>query len=225
MSDSIELVAHKRQVQGKAVKSVRDAGNLPAVVYGRGIKSESIAVDSREMARVYAQAGGSKLISLKIGTTAPRNVLIHDVQTGSLRGELRHIDFYAVRMNEKLTAGVPLHFIGESNAVYQGEGTLVKQIEEIEVECLPADLPESIEVDISVLADFETTITLADLDLPKGVELVDDDDLTQLVAKVEPPRSEAEMAELEESVSEELPETVAEDQTAVKEESGGGADR
>lgn len=225
MSDSIELVAQKRSVRGKAVRAMRVAGHVPAIVYGRGIASEPITVDSREMERVFGQAGGSKLIALKVGTAQPRNVLIHDVQVGSLRGELRHVDFYAVRMNEKLTAEVPLHFVGESNAVYQDEGTLVKQLEAVEVECLPANLPEAIEVDISVLSDFETTITLADLKLPKGVELAESDDLTQLVAKVEPPRSEAEMAELEEVVSQELPEGVVEEQVAVKEESGGGADR
>jgi large subunit ribosomal protein L25 len=225
MSENIELVAHKRTVRGKSVRTVRASGQVPAVIYGRDMKNESITVDGREMEKAFAQAGGSKLIALKVGTAPLRNVLIHDVQTGALRGELRHVDFYAVRMNEKLTAEVPLHFVGESNAVYQGEGTLVKPLEMVEVECLPADLPEAIEVDISVLSDFEATITLGDLKLPKGVDLVDSDDLNQLVAKVEPPRSEAEMAELEEAVSEELPEAVAEDQTAVKEESGGGADR
>jgi large subunit ribosomal protein L25 len=128
-------------------------------------------------------------------------------------------------MDEKLTAEVPLHFVGESDAVRNADGTLVKQMEAVEVECLPGDLPENIEVDITILADFEQTITLADLILPKGVELADADDLTQLVAKVEAPRTDAEMAELEEGVAAELPEGVAEEQTVVKEGSGGSADR
>ncbi|HEY6737153.1 MAG TPA: 50S ribosomal protein L25 [Candidatus Saccharimonadia bacterium] len=222
--EAIELVAAKRSTVGKKVAALRAAGSVPAVVYGRGVESESIEINAREMERVFAQAGGNKIVALKVGSGKPRNVLIHDVQTGGLRGELRHVDFYAVRMNEKLTAEVPLHFVGESSAVRQDDGVLVRQMEAVEVSCLPADLPEAIEVDITPLADFDQTITLGDLKLPKGVELAEDD-LTQLVAKVEPPRSEAEMAELEESVEGELPEGVAEDQTAVKEENSGSADR
>lgn len=224
--EAIELVAAKRSVSGKKVGTLRTAGVVPAVVYGRGVESESIEVNGREMERVYSQAGGNKIVALKVGSGKPRNVLIHDVQTGSLRGELRHVDFYTVRMDEKLTAEVPLHFVGESDAVRNAEGVLVKQMESVDVECLPGDLPESIEVDITLLTDFEASITLADLKLPKDVELADADDLTQLVAKVEAPRTDAEMAELEEGVATELPEGVAEEQpAAVKEDSGGRADR
>lgn len=210
--ETIQLVAAKRTAAGKAVQALRAAGKVPAVIYGRGIDSESIEVDSREIAKIYAQAGGNKIVALKVGSGKARNVLIHDVQEGSLRGELQHVDFYAVRMDELLTAEIPLHFVGESDAVYKEEGTLLKQLEAVEVECLPADLPESIEVDISVLSNFETTITLGDLTLPKGVTLVDED-MDQLIAKVEPPRTEAEMAELDEGVTEELPEAVAEEQS------------
>ena len=222
--EALELAAAKRSVTGKAVRTIRAAGLVPGVVYGHGMKPESVEMPAKQVERVFAQAGSNKIVALKVGSGRAKNVLIHDVQLGALRGELQHVDFYAVRMDEELKTEIPLRFTGESTAVYQDEGTLVKQTESVEVSCLPADLPEAIEVDISVLDDFEKTITLADLVMPKGVKLVDDD-LTQLVAKIDPPRSDEEMAELEEGVSEELPEGVAEEQTAVKEENEGDMDR
>jgi len=128
-------------------------------------------------------------------------------------------------MDEVLKAEVPIHYVGESNAVFQGEGTLVKGLEMVEVECLPGDLPQSIEADIAVLDDFEKSITLADLKLPKGVKFVEED-LTMLVAKVEPPRSDAELAELEEAVEGGVPESaMEEDPIVVSEENEGDKDR
>jgi len=201
----IELAAAKRTLVGKHSRKLRASGKVPVVLYGRGVKvSEPLEVDAREMERVYEVAGGNKIVALKVGSAKPHNVLIHEVQLGGLRGEVMHVDFYAVNMAEEITAEIPLHYVGESNAVYRDEGTLVKQLETVEVRSLPGDLPESIEVDITLLDDFEKTITLGDLVIPAGVKLVDED-LEQLVAKVEPPRSEAEMAELEEPVGDTAP--------------------
>jgi len=225
--EAIELTAEKRTVRGRKARVLRSGGKVPAVVYGRGVKSELLEVESRELEKVYAKTGGNKIVALKIGSGRARNVLIYDVQHGALRGELTHADFYVVRMDEVLRAEVPLHFAGESTAVYRDEGTLLKNMEAVEVECLPGDLPESIEVDISVLDDFEKTITLADLALPEGVKLVHED-LGALVARVEPPRSDEEMAELDQAVNEqaELPEGVKEEAPAVvSEDSGGREDR
>jgi large subunit ribosomal protein L25 len=222
--ETIELVAAKRTSLGKKNQALREKGLVPAVIYGREVKSEPIEVPAKEMERIYTQAGGNKIIALKVGAGRVRNVLIHEVQLGGVRGELRHIDFYVVRMDEEITTEIPLHFTGESTAVYQQEGTLVKQIESVEVTCLPGDLPESLEVDISVLDDFEKVVTLADLDIPKNVTLTEED-LSLTVAKVEPPRSDEEMAELDEAVEAELPEGVAEEQVAVKEENEGDMDR
>lgn len=225
--DKIELEATKRFVRGKKNQELRASGRIPGVVYGRGVKSEPVEIDSRVIQKIYAHAGGNKILALKVGDGRARNVLIHDVQHGSLRGELTHVDFYVVRMDEELKAEIPLHFVGESTAVYQGEGTLVKNLEVIEVECLPGDLPESLEIDISTLDDFEKTITLADVAMPAGVKLVTEE-LDTLVAKVEPPRTDAEIAELEETVDEaaELPEGVKEDiPVVVSEENEGDKDR
>lgn len=226
--DKIELVAEKRTVEGKSNnhnKALRAAGKVPAVVYGHGLKSESLELDGKAIERVYRVAGGNKIVALKVGEGRSRNVLIQDVQHGSARGEIMHADFYVVRMDELLKAEVPVHFIGESNAVFQDEGTLVKGLEMIEVECLPGDLPDHLEADIAVLDDFEKSITLADLVLPKGVKLTEED-LTTLIAKVDPPRSDEEMAELDEVVEGGVPDSAKEeDPIVVSEENEGDKDR
>lgn len=225
--DKIELAAAKRVHTGRKVRELRANGKVPAVVYGRGVKSEPLEVEARVLERVFAKAGGNKIVSLKVGDGRARNVLIHDVQRGALQGELTHADFYAIRMDEALKAEVPLRFVGESTAVYQDEGTLLKNLEAVEVECLPADLPEAIEVDISGLDDFEKTITVADLSMSAGVKLLIEDS-EMLVARVDPPRSEEEMAELDEAIDEaaELPEDAKEDvPTVVSEENEGDKDR
>jgi len=225
--EKIELVASKRTMRGKKNRGLRAAGQVPAVLYGRGVKSESLTLEAKQLERVYRQAGGNKIVALKVGEGRSRNVLIHDTQHGAARGELTHVDFYVVRMDEELKAEVPVHFVGESTAVYQDEGTLVKSMEMVAVECLPADLPESLELDISVLDNFEKTLTLGDLRLPAGVKLVEED-LGMVIARVEPPRTDEELAELEEAVDEaaELPEGVQEEEpVVVSEENEGDKDR
>lgn len=223
--DKIELVADKRTASGKKNRLLRAAGKVPAIVYGHGVKSEPVELEAKAMERIYRSAGGNKIVSLKIGDGKSRNVLIQDVQHGSARGEITHADFYVVRMNELLKAEVPVFFTGESNAVFQDEGILVKGLEMVEVECLPGDLPESLEADISALDDFEKNITLADLKIPKGVKLVEED-LTVLIAKVEAPRSDEAMAELDEAVEGGVPESaMEEDPIVVSEENEGDKDR
>jgi large subunit ribosomal protein L25 len=223
--EKIELVAEKRTVSGKKNSLLRAQGKIPAVVYGHGVASEPLELESKVIEKIYRNAGGNKIVALKVGSGKARNVLIQDVQHGSSRGEITHVDFYVVRMDELLKAEVPVHFIGESNAVFQDEGTLVKGLEMVEVECLPGDLPDMLEADISVLDDFEKTITLADLVIPEGVSLVEED-LTVIIAKVEAPRSDEEIAELDEAVEGGVPESVLEeDPIVVSEENEGGKDR
>jgi large subunit ribosomal protein L25 len=225
--EKIELAAVKRTVLGKRNRKLRAEGKVPAVVYGHGVRNEPLELDAKVMERVYGRAGGNKIISLKVGEGRAKNVLIHDVQREASRGELVHVDFYVVRMDEEIRTSVPLHYVGESTAVYQQEGTLVKNLDAVEVEALPGELPESIEVDIAGLDDFEKSITLADLTIPAGVKLVEED-LGTLVAKVEPPRTQEEMEELEEPVdeAEELPENVKEEaEVVVAEENEGDKDR
>jgi large subunit ribosomal protein L25 len=216
-SDKIVLTVSARTALGKANVALRQSGQTPAVMYGHGAESQSISVDSRILEKAYAQAGGNKIIGLKIEDARLKNALFHDVQHDA-RGAISHVDFYIVRMDEKLKAEVPLHFTGESTAVYQQEGSLIQPIQTIEVEALPADLPEQIEVDISILDDFEKTITVGDLPVPGNVEVLTPAD--ELVAKVEPPRSDEELEALDEEIDEkaEMPEGAVEDTEVVTED-------
>ncbi len=224
--EKLTLAVTTRTERGKKNAQLRAEGKIPATAYGHDHVAQSLVVDSRVIERIYDQAGGNKIIELKVDGTKAENVLIQDVQRNPLNDAIIHADFYVVNMNEVLTAEVPLHFVGESTAVYQDEGVLLKNLEAIEVECLPGDLPESIEVDISVLDDFEKTITVADLKIPAGVKLLVEEPETILVVRVEPPRSDAEMAELDEELKDELPEGVAEElPIVVSEENEGDKDR
>lgn len=217
MSDKVVLNLMPRAAIGKANRKLRADGQTPAVVYGQGGEAEAVSVESRSLTKAYQQAGGNKIIGIKVDDARQKNALFHDVQTDA-RGNIAHVDFYLVKMNEKLKADVPIHITGESTAVYQQEGSLVQPLQTIEVEALPADLPESFNVDISVLDDFEKSITVSDLKTPEGVEILTAPE--ELIAKVEPPRSDEELEALDEEIDEqaELPEDVKEDQQVVTED-------
>ena len=203
MVDVIELAAQKREVTGKQVRAIRAEGNVPAVLYGHGTESQSLSVSQRSLTKVFSDAGSNKIVSLSIGDAKPNSVMIQDVQVDPRTGAIMHADFYKVKMNEKIKAEIPLHFVGESVAVYKLEGSLIQGLTTVEVESLPANLPENIEVDIAVLDDFDKSIHVSDLTIPGNVELLTD--TSELVAKVEPPRSDEELEELDAEVVEEVP--------------------
>lgn len=199
--EQIAIQATKREVSGKRVKTLRAAGKLPAVLYGHNVENQQLEINERDFAKAFKAAGESTIINLMVdGKTQP--VLIHDVQNHYLNDQPIHVDFYAVNMTEKLKVRIPIHFIGESPAVKAMGGTLVKNLSEVEVECLPADLPQAFEVDISVLNTFEDAIRLSDLKVGSKVEIIGN--LEEQVANVVPPRSEEEMAALNEEVKEDV---------------------
>ncbi|MCC7355388.1 MAG: 50S ribosomal protein L25 [Anaerolineae bacterium] len=175
MPVQIELAAEPREVQGRRVKQMRSQGWIPAVVYGHHTAPRSLQIELRALSKVLARAGESRLISLQVaGGETPQTVLVREVQRDVLNHLPLHVDFYEVSMTEKLRATVPLHFVGRSPLVASGDALLNEALTEIEVECLPADLPESIEVDISRLTDFDAIILVKDLQVSSGVELLAD---------------------------------------------------
>lgn len=201
---TLELTVKIRKTLGKKVKSLRKKGFLPAVLYGIKDKSASLEVDYSKFEKLFSEAGESTVIKLKVGNEN-KNVLIHDFSRDPISGKFIHVDFYEVRMDKPITADVLLVFEGESSAVKEQDGILVKNISEVEVEALPADLPHEIKVDISVLNTFDDRIHVKDLKVASGVKILAEPD--EVVASVTPPRSEAELAALEEKV-EEKPEEV-----------------
>lgn len=191
-----KLAAKSRSEKG--LGGLRKAGLIPGVVYGRGVASRSVSVEAIPFRKVLAEAGESSLVDLEIEGGEGVKVLIHDIQTDPLRDDVTHVDFLQVRMDEKIVTDIPLAFVGESLAVKGLGGTLVKNHDSLEVECLPGDLVREIEVDITPLATFEDTIRVRDLTLPKGITVLDEPEET--VVLVEPPRSDEEMKELESKV-------------------------
>jgi large subunit ribosomal protein L25 len=182
--EQIELKTQKRTVLGKKVKSLRLEGLIPAVLYGHETESLPLQVEERELNRVLAQAGGHRLIALKIGRARKRRMaLARDVQWDVISGKPLHIDFYAVVMTEKVTTEVPLVFVGEAPAAEAAAGVMVLQgLDGIEIECLPGDLIEAIEVDLSGLEEIDQAIYVKDLQVPPAVEILTDAE--EMVAKV-----------------------------------------
>jgi len=193
------ISAKKREITGMKVEQLREKGLLPAVLYGPNHKNLPIELDFKEFNQTFKKAGQSSLITLQVeGDKVP--VLIHDYQRDPLSEDITHVDFYAPNMTEETEVTVPLIFIGEASAVKDLKGTLVKNISEIEVKCLPQDIPHSVEVDISALLDFESRILIKDIKLSAKVHaLRGEDDIVALVAA--PQDVEAQLAEtIEENV-------------------------
>jgi len=184
------LVAEARDVTGKAVKRLRSAGRLPAVVYGHGVESSNLSIDTREFDLLRRHVGVNALVDLKVGSEKANPVLIHDVHIHPVNRRPLHVDLFLVRMTEELTVDVPLVTTGSSEAVSGLGGTLIHPTETIRVRALPDHLPQSIQYSIDSLVDFDSAIHVRELAIPDDVTLVTEPD--EVVAKVLPPRIEIE---------------------------------
>ncbi len=198
----IRLEAQTRTHEGKKVRQLREQGIVPAVVYGHSKESKNIQLKLRDLERAYKNAGENTLIDLVVDNDSPIRVLIHDVSHDAISDYIQHVDFYAVNMSEKIHAEVVLHFVGISPAVKEAGGTLMKTKDSIEIKCLPQDLISEKEVDISALKTFEDAIHVRDIEFPASVEVLDDSE--EILASVAPPRSEEELAELNQTVTEDI---------------------
>jgi large subunit ribosomal protein L25 len=196
--EQIELKAEKRTIIGKRVKSLRREGIIPALLYGPKTEPVPIQCDERELQRVLAWAGGTNLISLRIGDAGkPKMTLASEVQRDAITNELYHVDFYQVVMTEKVSAEVNIVLTGQSPAVQQADAMLLQGADSVEIECLPGDLIHSIEVDVSTLLEIDDAIYVKDLQVPANIAILTDGD--ELVAKVQRLRL-AEEEEVEEEV-------------------------
>src|SRR3989344_7443223 len=191
----VELKAKPRIELGKKTNALRRAGFLPAVVYGDKVPAQPIQVSYKDFEKTYREAGESTLVSLDVNGKK-FNVLIYDVSHDALTWKPLHVDFYAGRMDKEIRTKVPIEFIGESLAVKNEGGILVKVMQEIEVEALPQDLPHGLKADLSGLSAFKARILVKDISLPKGVKVISDPEET--VVLVEAPRSEEELAAIKE---------------------------
>ncbi|MEL6802469.1 MAG: 50S ribosomal protein L25 [Bacteroidota bacterium] len=163
-------------------------GMIPAVVYGPKQEATSLAINKVAFEKTFKEAGESTIITLN-GLGEALEVLVHDIAFNPTRGGVQHVDFYAIERGKELTTNVALEFIGEAPAEKQN-GVLTKALHEVEVTCRPSALPKHIEVDVSVLVDFDAAIRVSDLVLPEGVKIENDTDET--VAVVTPVKEETE---------------------------------
>ncbi len=159
-------------------------------------------VENRAFNKLFTAAGYTTMLTLSLADGKEHPVFIRDVQVHPLKNTITHIDFYQVRMDEAITANVPLKFVGEAPAVKNMSGVFVRNIDELEVEALPKDLPHDIEVDISSLDNFDAVIHVSDIKLPEGVKTYKEG--TEVVALVQPPRSEQEIEALSAEVKEDV---------------------
>jgi len=196
-----KLAAARRDVTGKKVAYLRRDGRLPAVVFGRGLSSDNVSLDTHEFESLRRHAGPNTLIDLSVDGAASAPVLVYGVQTHRVTRRPLHVDLYVVRMTEELTVDVALVSEGVSEAIENAGGTLLHVIDHVRVRALPDHLPEAIHYSIESLQTFDDAIHVSDLEIPSDATLLTDP--TEVVAKVLPPRVEeepvvAEVAEGEE---------------------------
>jgi len=209
--EQIQLRAERRNIFGKKTKRLRRAGFIPATLYGPRMEPVSLQVQERDLRRVLDRAGTSHLISLRIDEAdKPRMTLAREIQRDLITHSLLHVDLYEVVMTEKTTAEIPISLLGEAPVVAQKTGLLVRGLDSVQVQCLPGELIESIEVDVSVLRETDEVILVKDLPVDEAIEILTNPE--EVVVKVLPVR-----ALVEEVVEEEVEVPEVEVITAAKE--------
>src|SRR3989338_2192762 len=186
----IELNADTRTVLGSKVKSIRNSGLIPAVLYGKGQEVLNLQVPIKDFSKVLNEAGESTLVYINVdGKSYP--TIIHDVAKDPVKDDIIHADFYKVSLTEKIKTKVPVVFVGESPAVKDLAGIFVRNVNELEVEALPQNLPYEISIDISSLKNFGDQIMVKDINLGSDVHIEVDADA--IIATVQEPKSQEEL--------------------------------
>ncbi|TSC63945.1 MAG: large subunit ribosomal protein L25, partial [Microgenomates group bacterium Gr01-1014_93] len=201
--DRLSLEASERSVLGKKVKNLRNMGKIPGNVFGKGLDSEAVSIDLGLFLKTYSEAGETGLIDLKIGSDKVRPVLVRDVSVDPIKGNPIHVDFYQVNLMEKVKVPVPIELTGEEpEKVHLGEAIVLQTLNEVEVEALPTDLIEKIEVDQSLLKEIDDSIAVGQLNYDKE-KLTVSVDPEEIVIKLAP----AVTAEMEALLEEQAAET------------------
>jgi large subunit ribosomal protein L25 len=220
----LKLVAERRQGSGKGVaRKLRAAGRVPAVLYGAGVESTPLSVDAKELYHLlHTGAGSNVLIDLRVDGK-DHLALAREIQRDHIHDRYIHVDFLAVRRDTKVTLSVPIRLVGESPGVKLG-GVLEHHLWELQVECLPSDVPDAIEADISALEEIGTSLRVSDLVAPEGVTILTSPE--ESVVAVQQPQARVEevaAAEAEEAAAAEAAEGAeAPEGEASAEESGEG---
>ena len=193
--------AEPRTTLGKSVAALRRKGTLPANIYGRGVDSTAVQIATRDAQSLLKAHGINGLVNLQVaGEATPRTVVVRSTQRHPVNQQLQHLDFLQVDLNRKMQAHIPVVVTGEAPAVHVYQGILLTGADSIQVEALPADIPESIEVSIESLRRPESVITVGSLKLPASVRVLTDPDT--MIARIGRtrlrPEAEADILEGEE---------------------------
>ena len=185
-------------------KHLRKNWKLPAVVYGKNQESTSLTLNASDFLKTFRKAWESTIINLKFGKETVE-VLVHNFQKNPVTGEYTHVDFFALTRGEKLKTMIKLNFIGESEAVKEG-AILEELVKEVEISVLPKDLANHIDVDLSVLKEFNSNIKASDLKIPSTMELLTPAEEVIVIA-AKPKKVD----EIETTISEETEEATSEE--------------
>ena len=214
---SLTLQANKRNVLGKKTRFLRRQGVTPAHLFGHGLESLPLQCDTAELQQIIAKAGTTRLISLGIeGDKRPRSIFIREIQRDACTGKLLHVDFYQVRMEEKIKSDIPIVLVGEAPAMKEKGRVLTHGVTSLSIECLPDKIPPQVEVSLSSLEELDQAIFVRDIALSPDITLITDPDqmvvkvsevyvekVEEVVVEAEVEAVEAEAAEAEEKTAEE----------------------
>ena len=178
----MQLKASPRQPLGKRSRRLIREGKLPAILYGHDTEPVPVTLDRLEFQKVFVKSGRTHLVDLVVDGSRTEKVLVREIQTHPRRLGPIHVDFYQVNLEQKIRVEVPVHLVGESAAVKRGDADVLQPIHALEVECLPTSIPEEFEVDLTPLAEIDSGLRVAELDVPKGVTILADPD--ELVVKI-----------------------------------------
>jgi large subunit ribosomal protein L25 len=178
----MQLKAATRDLLGKRSRRLHGEGKLAAVVYGHNTKPIPLVLERLEFQKVFLKSGRTHLVDLLVDGDRTEKVLVREIQTHPRRLGPIHVDFYQVNLEEKITVEVPVHLVGESAAVKRGDADILQPLHSLRVECLPSDIPEAFEVDLTPLEEIESEIRISDVKMPKGVTVLIDPE--ELVVKI-----------------------------------------
>jgi large subunit ribosomal protein L25 len=178
----ITIQATLREVIGKQVKQLRREGKVPGVIYGPNMQPKSLLFDGMELKHVLREAGGTNIIELRIDGES-HHTLVREVQRDPIKGDILHVDFYEVALDRAIRAEIPVVLVGESPAITSREGVLIHATTSVEVEALPTDLVNEIEVDMTALKEVGDMLLVGDLQVPKTIRILTDPD--EMVVKIE----------------------------------------
>lgn len=197
MPQQVDFAVERREVLGKKVRRLRSQGIIPGNIFGGDKASMPIQFDGHTFERFLATHGATTVLALRIAGGPAETTVVRHVQHEPVTGKIEHVDFQLIEMSQPMKARVPIRLRGEAPAVKIFDGVLLHLLDTVEVEALPANLPDAVEADISGLEELKSMLHVRDLAIPQGVTVLTDADET--IVKVEPPRV----------VVEEIPEAVA----------------